>query len=369
MTTDLRERFAARLQRVWAGRGAQRRAAAAGVALRRRDRCAALAAIGAAPAPAHALPVPVVVVGNLVVGGAGKTPAVIAIVRAPARARLDAGHRLARLRRASARTKWSRSSRRARPRDVGDEPLLLARRTGAPVFVGRDRVEAGPCAAASASRGRRHRQRRRPAAPRARRATSRSASSTSAAPATAGCCRPARCASRLPSAERLLASRRSCSTTPPRRRRRCRASSASAARRDHAAARTGGAATPPSTAALDALRSRRSWPPQAWPGPKRFFAMLRERGLSISELPRSPITTTSRRCPGPPARERRRRAPRRTPSSSLPIGASRARLGRAARLRARAGVCRGLAVPAAAPAKLSYAPHGNHACLNCSSAP
>ena len=38
-------------------------------------------------ASASASPVPVIVVGNVIVGGAGKTPVVMAVVRAPARAR------------------------------------------------------------------------------------------------------------------------------------------------------------------------------------------------------------------------------------------------------------------------------------------
>lgn len=91
-------------------------------------------------APAQRLPVPVLVVGNLVVGGAGKTPTVIAVVQA-----LQArGHRPGIVSRGHGR-------RGSEPRSVsdrngfvdvgelGDEPLLLARRTQAPVFVGRDR--------------------------------------------------------------------------------------------------------------------------------------------------------------------------------------------------------------------------------------
>jgi tetraacyldisaccharide 4'-kinase len=87
------------------------------------------------------LPVPVVVVGNITVGGAGKTPLTLWL----------AGQLKAR--------GWcpgivSRGygSKESLPRqvradsvavDVGDEPILLARRSGAPVWVGRDRVAAG----------------------------------------------------------------------------------------------------------------------------------------------------------------------------------------------------------------------------------
>ena len=87
-----------------------------------------------------ALPVPVVVVGNLVAGGAGKTPTVMAIVAAQ-RAR---GFRPGIVSRGHGR----RGSELVDVRpdtpaeDCGDEPLLLRLRTGAPVLVGHDRVAA-----------------------------------------------------------------------------------------------------------------------------------------------------------------------------------------------------------------------------------
>jgi tetraacyldisaccharide 4'-kinase len=87
------------------------------------------------------LPVPVIVVGNLVVGGAGKTPTTLALVRALQRRGYAPGI-------------VSRGyGRRAdhlidvRPdsavHDSGDEPLLLRLRAGVPVLVGRDRAAAG----------------------------------------------------------------------------------------------------------------------------------------------------------------------------------------------------------------------------------
>ena len=100
-------------------------------------------------------------------------------------------------------------------REVGDEPLLLQRRTGVPVAVGADRVGAGHALLRAHPRRRRHRQRRRPAAPARSSATSRCWSSTNAASATAGCCRPGRCASRC---RRRCRRASSCSTTPTRRR-------------------------------------------------------------------------------------------------------------------------------------------------------
>ena len=89
------------------------------------------------------LPVPVVVVGNLVVGGVGKTPAVIATVRL-LRERGYAPGIVSR--------GWGRSTdavQEVEPTSlaalVGDEPLLLRLRAAAPVVVGRDR----PAAAAA----------------------------------------------------------------------------------------------------------------------------------------------------------------------------------------------------------------------------
>ncbi len=83
---------------------------------------------------------PVVVVGNLYVGGTGKTPLVIELVRALA----GRGWRPGVISRG-----YRREGNDARPVDpqataveVGDEPLLVAQATGAPVVVGADRVAA-----------------------------------------------------------------------------------------------------------------------------------------------------------------------------------------------------------------------------------
>lgn len=82
----------------------------------------------------------VVVIGNLVVGGAGKTP-VVAALAAELRARGFTPGVLARGYRASSAT-----ARLVGPQDraidAGDEPLLLARATHAPVAVGADRAAA-----------------------------------------------------------------------------------------------------------------------------------------------------------------------------------------------------------------------------------
>ena len=104
------------------------------VALRRRlYRCGLLTAV--------CLPVPVVVVGNLTVGGSGKTPLVLWIVR-HLRA---AGWRPGIISRGHGGSAGAERAVAADspPSVVGDEPLLLARRSGVPVFVGANRVAAG----------------------------------------------------------------------------------------------------------------------------------------------------------------------------------------------------------------------------------
>jgi tetraacyldisaccharide 4'-kinase len=83
--------------------------------------------------------VPVVVVGNVTVGGTGKTPLVAALVEALR----ERGRRPGIVSRGyGRRTHDVRAvARGADVHDVGDEPLLLAH-LGIPVFVGRDRVAA-----------------------------------------------------------------------------------------------------------------------------------------------------------------------------------------------------------------------------------
>lgn len=86
------------------------------------------------------LPVPVVVVGNLIAGGAGKTPTVMAVVK-----RLQAsGYRPGVISRGHGRRHDVAAVMEVLPAtpasDAGDEPLLLRLRLGVPVFVGADRV-------------------------------------------------------------------------------------------------------------------------------------------------------------------------------------------------------------------------------------
>jgi tetraacyldisaccharide 4'-kinase len=90
--------------------------------------------------------VPVVVVGNLTVGGTGKTPLVAWLSTKLA----AVGLRVAIVSRGyGGRARGvTRVTIHSRPSEVGDEPLLLARRAQATVFVGKDRVAAAKQAVA-----------------------------------------------------------------------------------------------------------------------------------------------------------------------------------------------------------------------------
>ena len=88
----------------------------------------------------QSLPVPVVVVGNVLVGGVGKTPVVMALVQHLKQSGLQVGV-LSR--------GYGRKTRDVRevhasdqPQDVGDEPLLIAKNCAVPIWVGADRVTA-----------------------------------------------------------------------------------------------------------------------------------------------------------------------------------------------------------------------------------
>ncbi len=90
--------------------------------------------------------VPVVVVGNLTVGGTGKTPLVAWLST-----KLSAvGMKVAVVSRGyGGRAKGvTRVTMHSRASEVGDEPLLLARRAQATIFIGRDRVAAAKAAVA-----------------------------------------------------------------------------------------------------------------------------------------------------------------------------------------------------------------------------
>lgn len=89
----------------------------------------------------HRLPVRVIVVGNVVAGGAGKTPVTMALVHHLSRQGLRVGV----ISRGHGRD--TRDTREVQagssPQSVGDEPLLIRQKTGVPVWVGASRVEAG----------------------------------------------------------------------------------------------------------------------------------------------------------------------------------------------------------------------------------
>ena len=87
------------------------------------------------------LQVPVVVVGNVIAGGAGKTPVVLAIVDHLRQRGLHAGIVSRGYGRSGDDCKEVHTQ--DEPGLSGDEPLLLRRRSGAPVFVARRRADAG----------------------------------------------------------------------------------------------------------------------------------------------------------------------------------------------------------------------------------
>ncbi len=132
--------WASRLQRAWTGRGALARLLWPLALMMRMLVGIRRSMYRHRLLRSERLRVPVVVVGNLIVGGAGKTPTVMALARL-----LHAqGHRPAIVSRGyggmataplivSSTTPASTS---------GDEPLLLHLRTGLPVCVGQDRVAA-----------------------------------------------------------------------------------------------------------------------------------------------------------------------------------------------------------------------------------
>ncbi|MEJ6023089.1 tetraacyldisaccharide 4'-kinase [Ramlibacter sp. PS4R-6] len=99
-----------------------------------------VAALRRATAAPQRVGVPVVVVGNVIAGGSGKTPVVQTVVRHLKARGLKVGvvsrgygRRTSDCREVTAQSEAA---------DVGDEPLLIARSCGVPVFVAAKRVEA-----------------------------------------------------------------------------------------------------------------------------------------------------------------------------------------------------------------------------------
>ena len=113
----------------------------AGLAMLRRGLYAAGVLSGAR------LPVPVIVAGNLTAGGTGKTPLTIALVEALRQRGFRPGV-VSRGYGGSAREP-TRVDARSDPAIAGDESCLIARGTGVPVAIGRDRVAAARLLTAS----------------------------------------------------------------------------------------------------------------------------------------------------------------------------------------------------------------------------
>ncbi len=91
--------------------------------------------------PTYRAPVPVVVVGNITVGGTGKTPVVIALLEALQARGLKPG--VVSRGYGAGEGDYPRLVRPdSDPTSAGDEPLLIARRTGVPVVIDPDRPAA-----------------------------------------------------------------------------------------------------------------------------------------------------------------------------------------------------------------------------------
>jgi len=84
--------------------------------------------------------VPVVVVGNVVAGGAGKTPTTLALVQHLRARGLQVGVVSRGYGRQDGGVREVQADSQAQ--EVGDEPLLIAQRTGVPVWVGASRLQA-----------------------------------------------------------------------------------------------------------------------------------------------------------------------------------------------------------------------------------
>jgi tetraacyldisaccharide 4'-kinase len=90
--------------------------------------------------PGYAMPVPVIIVGNISVGGTGKTPLLIALCEYLVRQGYKPGV-ISRGYGASISGEYS-VAENDDAATCGDEPLLIKQRTGCPVMIGSDRVAA-----------------------------------------------------------------------------------------------------------------------------------------------------------------------------------------------------------------------------------
>ena len=103
-------------------------------AWRKRQRQAALV-------PPQRLPVPVLVIGNVIAGGAGKTPTCIAVVRHFLHMGIGVGVLSRGYGRSASAPACLAISPQTPAEHAGDEPLLIQRHTGAPVVVCANRLQ------------------------------------------------------------------------------------------------------------------------------------------------------------------------------------------------------------------------------------
>ena len=87
----------------------------------------------------YQLPVPVIIVGNITVGGTGKTPLVIYLTEQLK----AAGYRPGIISRGYGGQQTGMVTANSSAEHMGDEPVLMARRTAVPICVNPDRVVAG----------------------------------------------------------------------------------------------------------------------------------------------------------------------------------------------------------------------------------
>ena len=133
-------RLRERIERIWYGGAPVSRLLAMLVPLYRLLRAVHLAPYRLGWRRPCRLPVPLLVVGNLTAGGSGKTPVALALVEALRTRGFHPG--------VVSRGHGGRQRQPLLlddlpdPRQVGDEPSLVRRRTGVPVAVGRDRPAA-----------------------------------------------------------------------------------------------------------------------------------------------------------------------------------------------------------------------------------
>ena len=91
--------------------------------------------------PSYALPVPVIVVGNISVGGTGKTPLVVWLVSLLRKAGYHPG--IVSRGYGGKAERWPQQVRPdSDPQTVGDEPVMLAQRCACPIVAAPDRVAA-----------------------------------------------------------------------------------------------------------------------------------------------------------------------------------------------------------------------------------